>query len=225
MPRCLPSATREEVTDLSSKLSAKVSLQKAEDSQDSLPIMATAPPSRRRRSGGRRPFDASLPSSDDLLRENEAIERRLNFEKGYNFFPARRIIRQPCQTSFFHPANPRSGSESYCGRHSGTAPLPVTRLGTELDLEPRAHTVDDHNGKVPGTIQNYLQPKLDAVPPLLLADLHGSWEERGQQDRVGYYFSSRLPLSQRSRTYFDSSRVAGRVGRGRGRREGEACTP
>ncbi|KAK7107695.1 uncharacterized protein [Littorina saxatilis] len=217
----------QEVTDLSSKISNKVNLKKTDhEGHDSPPFHRTT---RRKRSKG------SLSTGD--LRDLEALEGKVNFEKTYKFFPARKIMRQPSRLQLFQTAVTKSGggggptttatasgggltlgggSNTYRETTTASTGMPTTRININFlkgtrsnDPEYRAQILERQN--INGTIQlqHYIEPKLDAMAPLLLPDVHAM--DGGYQDRIDSYFSSsRLSLNQRSRSFYDTSSVSGR---------------
>ena len=107
-----------------------------------------------------------------------------------------------------------SGSGGLTYRDAGTTATHRTHIDflkgmRSSDPESRAQILDRQTINGPIQLQHYIQPKLDAMAPLLLPDLHDM--DGGFQDRIDSYFSSsRLPLNQRSRSFFDSSSVSGR---------------
>ena len=140
------------------------------------------------------------------------IPVQLQFEKGYKFFPARSIIRHPSRAQLFQPAvcKPGEGGGGGGTDHGDGSTRPCTQHAVSTDDEVQPLTLDRQTTKGSIILPSSVQPSLGAVPPLLLASAGRGLDSR-QQDRIGYCFSSsRLPLSQRSRTYFDSSRTSGR---------------
>ena len=108
------------------------------------------------------------------------------------------------------------GGGSYRYREVGSTAPGIKRINIDFlkgmrssDSEARAQILERQtiNGSI--QLQHYIQPKLDAMAPLMLPDVHGL--DSGYQDRIDSYFSSsRLALQQRNKTFYDASSISGR---------------
>ncbi|XP_076445671.1 uncharacterized protein LOC143283349 [Babylonia areolata] len=256
----------QEVTDLSSTISAKVQLKKTSEgageegpaaSMYTSSVSTRMPHVKPARPQHKLLHGASLSTGD--LRDLDSVEKRVKSEKAYKFFPARKIMRrQPTRLQLITSTLLKPGTTGVApgtgtgagggggglsGRGGGsTYREPPTTVGTgsrfsidflkgvrPTDPEARAEILERQtiNGSI--QLQHYLQPKLDAMAPLLLPDLYNSLDVGGGggggggvgdggmgvvggvHDRLDTYFtSSRLPLNQRSRSFFDTSSISGR---------------
>ncbi|KAL8585861.1 hypothetical protein ACOMHN_056456 [Nucella lapillus] len=245
----------QEVTDLSSQISAKVELRKMAGEGEEDPASVYASMARIPHPMNSRPprqIQGAFSTRD--LRDLESVERRAKSEKGYKYFPARKIMRrQPTRlqliaSTILKPSTTNTTTTTTSGGVGvGLGGLPgsstfyrdhppgtSTTLGgynrLSLDfLKGVRHT--DPDTRLPsldrqttsGSMQQWqhnLQPKMEGMTPLLLPSMEGGGgggfgedeeEEEGYHGRLDAYFSScRLPLNQRSRSFFDTSSISGR---------------
>lgn len=202
----------QEVTDLSSKITAKCDLKSHDKGAHANPFYSTTT----RVGKGRLPADFALDGSPEMGLGNSRSptgSQRHNAEKAYKFFPARHIIRQQTKISSTSPSIllPKMMATSQTGNSTANmdshrSPRFFSRSFQNLDTigldSPRRMRNRVLNSTYPQTSREPLAPLV--LPRLSMVDM-------GYQDRIDSYFSSNpLAYAPRSKTFIDAASISGR---------------
>ncbi|GFS13287.1 hypothetical protein ElyMa_004880600 [Elysia marginata] len=206
----------QEVTDLSSKITAKCDLKSHDKGAHANPFYSTTT----RVGKGRLPTDFALDGSPEIGLGNSKSQNgspRHNSDKAYKFFPARHIIRQQTKLNPVTPntilpkmtaaaARTQAGNSTVNNLDSFRSPRYFSHSFQNLETvgldSPRRATRHLNTTYPPQTSREHLAPLV--LPRLSMVDM-------GYQDRIDSYFSSNpLAYVPRSKTILDTGSISGR---------------
>ncbi|RUS73148.1 hypothetical protein EGW08_019090 [Elysia chlorotica] len=203
----------QEVTDLSSKISAKCDLKSHDKGAHANPFYSTTT----RAGKGRLVSDLAMEGSPEIAFGNSKSPtgaQRHNSEKAYKFFPARHIIRQQTKIGPMSPTVtlPKMATKAYMG--GSTANLDSFRSPRYFSHSfQNLDTIGvDSPRRVRNQVLNTTYPqtsRAESLAPLVLPRL--SMVDMGYQDRIDSYFSTNpLAFAPRSKTILDAASISGR---------------